>query len=77
MALHAFPIRNGLWIRDEIRFTPLKLSYLPFIDRRFSVEVLDRGHPIRSDIRKTPIQRGKRLFIQWRAIYIGGIAKVF
>ena len=77
MALHAFPIRNGLWIRDEIRFSPLELSYLPFIERRFAFEFFERHDPIRSDIGKTTVQRGKRLCIQRRTVRIGGIAKVF
>jgi len=56
MPLHAFPIRNRLRIGDEIRFSPLKLAYLPFIDRRFTIKIFERHHPIRSDIGKTAVE---------------------
>ncbi len=56
MPFYGFPIRHGTWIRDEIRFSPLKLSYLPFIERRIAFEIFERDHPIRSDIGKTPVQ---------------------
>lgn len=42
----------------------------------FALEIFERDHPIRSDIGETPIQRGKRLFIQRRTVYIGGVAKI-
>ena len=54
--LHTFPIRKRLRIRDEIRFSPIKLSYLPFIDRRFTLEIFELDHPICNDIGKTPVQ---------------------
>ena len=55
MPFDAFPISNRLWIRDEIRLSSLKLSYLPFIERRLAFEIFERDHPIRSDIGKTSV----------------------
>ena len=77
MPLHAFPIRNRLRIGDEIRFSPLKLAYLPFIDRRFSLEIFKRDRLIRGDAGETTVQGGQRLFIQRETVRISGIAKIF
>jgi hypothetical protein len=77
MPLHRFPIRHGTRIRDEIRFSSLNLSYLPFIDRRFSLEIFKRDRLIRGDAGETTVQGGQRLFIQRETVRISGIAKIF
>jgi hypothetical protein len=42
----------------------------------FALEIFERDHPIRSDIGETTVQRGQRLLIERRTVYIGGVAKI-
>ena len=55
---------------------PFEFRYLPIVHRMFSLEILDRNHPILRDIGESTVQRGQCLFIQRRTVHIGGTTEI-
>ena len=42
----------------------------------FTLEIIERDHPIGSDIGETSVQRGQCLLIERRTVGIAGVAKI-